>query len=77
MIPQPSDAGMAKRTELLPKYHSIFTRLLRHLYDFPHPICHILQRQGERRRVIYTRRGGCAEPEERRGIYDIDDRAHH
>ena len=35
MIPQPPGAGMAKRSGRLPKYYSIFTRLLRHLYDIP------------------------------------------
>jgi hypothetical protein len=31
----------------LPKRYRIFTRLLRDLYDFPHSVCHTLQRQGE------------------------------
>jgi len=36
----------------LPKYYSIFTRLLRYLYDFPPTICHTPQRQGRWRLVI-------------------------
>src|SRR3989442_11376609 len=35
-----------KKLRLLPECYSIFTRLLRHLYDFPPTICHTLPRQG-------------------------------
>src|SRR5215510_14251215 len=35
----------SKRSGLLPKCYSIFTRLLRDLYDFPRLIRHSLQRQ--------------------------------
>src|SRR5262249_27287661 len=34
MIPQPPGASRTKRAGLLPKYYSLFTGLLRHLYDF-------------------------------------------
>jgi hypothetical protein len=41
IIPQPLGTGMAKISELLPQCYSIFTQLLRYLYDFPPSVCHI------------------------------------
>ena len=41
MIPQPP-AKHGKTLRAFTKIYSIFTRLLRHLYDFPPTICHIL-----------------------------------
>jgi hypothetical protein len=39
---------MGKTPEILLKRYTIFTLLLRLLYDFPPRICHTLQRQGGR-----------------------------
>jgi hypothetical protein len=54
MIPQPPYAGIEQRARLLPKHYSLFTRLLRYLYDFPRPICHTFQRRGEQRLVSHA-----------------------
>ena len=46
MIPQTPYASLAKLLRLLLKYYGLFTRLLRHLYDFPPAVCHTPERQG-------------------------------
>jgi hypothetical protein len=54
MISQPPCAGIEQRTGFLPKHYSIFTRLLRYLYDFLRSICHTAQRRGEQRLVNHA-----------------------
>jgi hypothetical protein len=45
---------------ILRKRYSIFTRLLRTLYNFPPPVCHTLQRQGGHRLSCHTHNGRFA-----------------
>src|SRR5262249_23709053 len=60
IIPQLSGASMGTPPEILLKPYSIFTRLLRHLYDFPPPVCHPPQCQGGRRLSRHTPDGRSA-----------------
>ena len=60
MIPQTPYASMAKLLRLLLKYYGLFTRLLRHLYDFPTAVCHTPERQGGRRLSSQTHDGRYA-----------------